>query len=92
MTKDWKEKVKEMGLQVDRFAQKNVMNDEEDGIFENEADIVVKNQKDKLNKAARMVNDAIGYGTSTQSELARINDKLKGVKTKVKCDHTRLYL
>ena len=68
------------------------MNDEEDGIFENEADMVVKNQKDKLNKAARMVNDAIGYGTSTQSELARINDKLKGVKTKVKYDHTRLYL
>ena len=68
------------------------MHDEEEGIFENEADMAVKNQKDKLNKAARMVNDAIGYGTSTQSELARINDKLRGVKSKVGTRNARPFL
>ena len=82
-TKQWKEKVKEMGQAADTLKGSYLNAGEEDGIFDNEANAVVKNQNDKLRSAIKMSSEAHGYGAQTKEELYRINEKLKGVRSKV---------
>ena len=83
-TKDWKERHKDWFKRYEglRSGLMNTTGDE-DGIFDSEANMVVKNQNDKLRKSQKLLNDAQGYGANTKSELERINDKLKGINSNV---------
>ena len=86
-TKQWRDKIKEMNNAADSMRAHYVTNKgDEDGIFDNEANMMVNSQNDKLRHALKMSEEAKGYGTNTQEELYRINEKLRSVKTKVYTD------
>ena len=80
--KEWREKIKLMNSSLDGL-KSNYITEEDDGIFENEANVAVRNQNGKLRDASKKLSDAHGYGVSTQAEMMRISDKLRGVKSKV---------
>ena len=82
-TKQWKDKLKDMSNAADTLKGHYVTGGEDDGIFDNEANMVVRNQNDKLRGALKMSDEAQGYGARTKEELHRINEKLKGVRSKV---------
>ena len=89
-TKQWKEKIKEMSMAADTLKGNYIKGPDEDGMFDNEANMVVRNQNDKLKGALKLADEAKGYGTNTQEELYRINQKLKSVSLKVSIKSNRL--
>ena len=81
--KDWKEKLKAWNMAATGLKTMYVTDgQEDDGMFDSEANTVVKNQTDKLRGAMRMVSDSKGYGQDTVVEMQRQNQKLKSAQEK----------
>lgn len=81
--KDWKEKLKAWNMAATGLKTMYVTDSQEDdGMFDSEANTIVKQQTDKLRGAMRMVSDSKGYGQSTLVEVQRQNDKLKASQEK----------
>lgn len=81
--KDWKEKLKAWNMAATGLKTMYVTDgQEDDGMFDSEANTVVKNQTDKLRGAMRMVSDSKGYGQDTLVEMQRQNQKLKSAQEK----------
>jgi Snare region anchored in the vesicle membrane C-terminus len=81
--KDWKEKLKAWNMAISGLKTMYVTDgQEDDGMFDSEANTVVKNQNDKLNGAIRMVSDSKAYGQNTIAEMSRQNNKLKSAREK----------
>lgn len=57
--------------------------DEESGLFENDAENIVRNQIGTLQRANRNLMEAQDYGEKTNEELFRIKEKFKGINQKV---------
>lgn len=57
--------------------------DEESGLFDNDADGIVRNQIGTLQRANRQLMQANEYGEKTNEELHRIKDKFKDINQKV---------
>lgn len=81
--KDWKEKLKAWNMAATGLKTMYVTEgQEDDGMFDSEANTIVKQQNDKLRGAMRMVSDSKGYGQNTLVEMQRQNDKLKNSQEK----------
>jgi len=81
--KHWKEKLKAWNMAATGLKTIYVTDgQEDDGMFDSEANTVVKNQTDKLRGAMRMVSDSKGYGQGTVVEMQRQNQKLKSTQEK----------
>lgn len=85
LKKEWRKNIKDLRSQIDFVNTQYLGEDADDeGMFDNDADAVVRKQNDKLSASLKNMKQAEQYGIQTKEEQFRMNQKLKGAKVKVK--------